>query len=89
MIPIEGGGCLVDTPGLSDVGLWGLEPRELVRCFPDLRRAMGECKFPDCWHRTEPGCRVRDQVGREIMPDRYESYLAFLAELEGLPKEWS
>jgi ribosome biogenesis GTPase len=89
MIPIEGGGCLVDTPGLSDVGLWGLEPRELAQCFPDLRRALGACKFPDCRHRTEPGCRVRDQVGREILPDRYQSYLAFLAELEALPKEWS
>ena len=89
MIPIAGGGYLVDTPGLSDVGLWGLDPRELIQCFPDLCRHAGHCRFPDCRHRTEPGCGVRDEVGKAIEDDRYGSYLAFLAELEALPPEWA
>lgn len=88
MIPIEGGGCLVDTPGLSDVGLWGLDRRELVQCFPDLRRHAAGCRFPDCSHRTEPGCRVREQVGRDVQKDRYQSYLVFMEELDSLPPEW-
>jgi ribosome biogenesis GTPase len=89
MIPIPGGGFLVDTPGLSDVGLWGLDPRELVQCFPDLRGRAGDCRFPDCWHRTEPGCKVREAVGGDIAEDRYQSYIAFLQELEGLPPDWA
>lgn len=89
MIPIPGGGFLVDTPGLSDVGLWGLDPRELVQCFPDLRSKASDCRFPDCRHRTEPGCKVRDAVGGEIAEDRYQSYIAFLQELEGLPPDWA
>ncbi len=89
MIPLEGGGYLVDTPGLSDIGLWGLEPRELVRSFPDLRRWADDCRFPDCRHRTEPGCGVRAVVGVEVDEDRYESYRLFLDELENQPPDWA
>ncbi len=89
MIPLEGGGFLVDTPGLSDIGLWGLEPRELVRSFPDLRRWADDCRFPDCRHRTEPGCGVRAVVGVEVDEDRYESYRLFLDELENQPPDWA
>jgi ribosome biogenesis GTPase len=88
MIPLEKGGFLVDTPGFSDVGLWGLDPRQLVHCFPDLARYAGGCRFPDCAHRTEPGCSLREVVGREVDEDRYASYLALLDELETLPAEW-
>ena len=30
MLPLDAGGFLVDTPGFSEVGLWGVEPRELA-----------------------------------------------------------
>lgn len=88
MIPLDGGGFLVDTPGLSDIGFWGLEPRELVRSFPDLVSFVDECRFPDCRHKSEPGCAVRAAVGSAIGEDRYESYLRFLEEIESLPKDW-
>src|ERR1044071_3607146 len=61
IVPIDGGGWLVDTPGFSEVGLWGIEPRELASCFPEMREALDRCKFPDCTHRTEPGCAVTRQ----------------------------
>jgi len=88
MIPLEGGGYLADTPGLSDIKFWGLDPQQLVRSFPDLRRFVDGCKYPDCRHKTEPGCAVKDAVGREVAADRYESYLIFLAEVESQPKDW-
>jgi ribosome biogenesis GTPase len=88
MIPLDGGGYLVDTPGLSEIGFWGLEPRELVRSFPDLKRFIDDCRFPDCTHRSEPGCAVRKAVGEEILADRYESYLRFYDEIESLPRDW-
>jgi len=89
MIPLDEGGYLVDTPGLSDVGLWGLDPRQLVQAFPDLRRHADGCRFPDCAHRGEPGCTVRAAVGSGIEEDRYASYLALRAELEDLPPDWA
>ncbi|HEV8600591.1 MAG TPA: ribosome small subunit-dependent GTPase A [Gemmatimonadales bacterium] len=89
LVPLDGGGWLVDTPGFSEVGLWGIEPRELARCFPELREPLERCKFADCWHRAEPGCAVREAVARgSIHPERYASYLALLHELQDAPKEW-
>ena len=89
LVPLPGGGWLVDTPGFSDVGLWGIEPRELCRCFPEMRAPLDSCKFADCTHRSEPGCAVRSEVeaGR-IAPSRYQSYLTLLAELRDAPRDW-
>ncbi len=89
MLPLLAGGYLVDTPGFSEVGMWGIDPRTLAECFPDFRPFLGDCRFADCHHRSEPGCRVREAVaGGAIAPDRHESYLALLAELEEQPEEW-
>ena len=88
MNPLDGGGFLVDTPGFSDVGLWGLEARHLAHCFPEMRPLVEHCRFQDCSHRTEPGCAVRGDVGGSVADDRYQSYLALLEELTNLPEEW-
>lgn len=89
LVPLAGGGWLVDTPGFSDVGLWGIEPRELARCFPDLRAPLEHCRFPDCRHLEEPGCAVRQAVAAgTVAADRYASYRVLLEELLSAPKEW-
>jgi len=89
MLPLEAGGYLVDTPGFSEVGLWGIDPGELDTCFPEFRPFLNDCRYADCRHRTEPGCRVREGVeGGAIARDRWESYLILLAELENAPEEW-
>ncbi len=89
MLPLEVGGFLVDTPGFSEVGLWGVEPSELDDCFPELRPLLGECRYADCLHRGEPGCAVREAVEAGRMElGRYESYRALLDEIEGAPEEW-
>jgi len=89
MIPLERGGYLVDTPGFSEVGLWGIEPRELASCFPEMRPLIGECRYGDCRHITEPRCAIRAAVERgDIAADRLESYATLLAELESTPEEW-
>jgi len=89
MVPLEGGGYLMDTPGFSEVGLWGIEPRELAECFPEMRPLAGQCRYADCRHVTEPGCAVRAAVeGGRIAADRYESYRTLLEEIENQPEEW-
>jgi ribosome biogenesis GTPase / thiamine phosphate phosphatase len=89
MLPLHAGGYLVDTPGFSEIGMWGIDPRELADCFPDFRPFLGDCRYADCRHRSEPGCRVREAMeGGAIAPDRWESYLALLQELEEQPEEW-
>jgi ribosome biogenesis GTPase len=89
LVPLDGGGWLVDTPGFSEVGLWGIEPRELASCFPEMKSLLEHCKFADCTHRTEPACAVRAAVDSgAIHVERYASYLVLLAELQDSPKEW-
>ena len=89
MLPLDTGGYLVDTPGFSEVGLWGVVPRELPTCFPEMRPFIGECRYADCRHMTEPGCRVRAAVDSgSIRTDRWESYRILLEELESAPEEW-
>jgi ribosome biogenesis GTPase len=88
MLPFEGG-FVVDTPGFSEVGLWGVEPGDLAQCFPEFRAPGARCRFGDCRHRNEPGCAVLEEVEAGTIPrDRHDSYLAIMAELESLPKEW-
>lgn len=89
MLPLDAGGFLVDTPGFSEVGLWGVDPAELDDCFPEFRPALGHCRYADCRHRTEPGCRVRAMLAEGgIDESRYASYLALLEELQSAPEEW-
>jgi ribosome biogenesis GTPase / thiamine phosphate phosphatase len=89
MLPLDNGGYLVDTPGFSEVGLWGIVPRELASCFPEMRPFIGECRYGDCRHMSEPGCRIQAAADAgEILPDRLESYRILLAELESAPEEW-
>jgi ribosome biogenesis GTPase len=89
MVPLGIGGYLVDTPGFSEVGLWGLEPRELAYCFPEFRGLVNRCRYADCSHVHEPGCAVTAATeAGEVAASRLESYRTLLAEIESEPEEW-
>lgn len=89
MLPLAGGGFLVDTPGFSEVGLWGVDPRELDTCFPEFRPFLGHCRYADCKHRSEPACKVRAAIEEDLIAaDRWQSYLVLLEELETAPAAW-
>jgi ribosome biogenesis GTPase len=89
MLPLEGGGYLVDTPGFSEVGLWGVDPAQLDSCFPEFRPWLAQCRYADCRHRSEPGCLIREAVERgDVDPSRYQSYLTLFDELKSAPAEW-
>jgi len=76
------GGAVVDTPGLREVGIWGLDPGDLAHCFPEFRPFLGECRFGDCQHMREPGCAVRAAVAaHEVSTARYDSYQTLHGEL--------
>jgi ribosome biogenesis GTPase len=89
MVPLGEGAWLVDTPGFSEVGLWGLEPLGLAQCFPEMRPLLGRCKYADCRHLDEPGCIIRQAVqDGTIDADRYASYRLLLQETEAEPADW-
>ncbi len=57
LVPLPGGGALVDTPGLREVGVLDLSGVE--EAFADVLEVAGACRFRDCAHESEPGCAVR------------------------------
>jgi ribosome biogenesis GTPase len=78
MFSLDMGGALIDTPGMREFGLWGIENDDLALLFPEMRPYVGRCKFGlDCQHDEEPGCAIRKAVlAGHIPPRRYQSYLA-------------
>ena len=78
----EGGMYLFDTPGFSSMDLSEIESGELDKYFRDFHDYLGQCKFHDCSHRKEPGCRIlKAYTDGAIKPSRYENYLKIYEEL--------
>ena len=63
LVPMPGGGWLLDTPGLRAVALW-LGAGGIERAFADVFALADGCRFRDCAHADEPGCAVRGAVER-------------------------
>jgi ribosome biogenesis GTPase / thiamine phosphate phosphatase len=82
VVPLAGGGYVVDTPGLREVGTWGIDPELLAVCFPEFRRFLDQCRFDNCRHLAEPGCAVREAAGQGAFDtDRLVSYQRLYAEV--------
>ncbi len=82
LIPLPGGGVLVDTPGMRAVSLWDGDSGGLEQTFSDVQELAGQCKFADCRHEQEPGCAVIAAVTAGTLPaDRLESYNKLLREM--------
>lgn len=90
MHPLPGGGYVADTPGLREVGVWGLQPVDLPDCFPEFRPFIHDCRFGDCSHLSEPGCAVIAAVAAgSVSTARYDSYSRLRIELAETEKRWS
>ncbi len=74
---------IVDSPGIKEFGIWGLEKSDLPFYFKEFEDYSISCKFQPCTHTHEPGCAVIQAVEDEkIRPIRYQSYLNILDSLE-------
>jgi ribosome biogenesis GTPase len=84
LVVLPSGGCLIDTPGVRELGLW-LDAEAVDSAFPEIEDAAGGCRFRDCGHRNEPGCAVIEAVeaGR-IDGKRLASYHRLQREAEHL-----
>ena len=83
LIPVEGGGMVLDTPGFSLLENELFDPVELKDSWPEFAPFEGQCFFQPCYHATEPRCAVRDAVAaEEIDPRRHERYVALLEEMK-------
>jgi ribosome biogenesis GTPase / thiamine phosphate phosphatase len=80
LIPLEGGGYVADTPGLRELGLWGLDRDQLHFYFREFEPYLGSCRYASsCTHTHEPGCAIRTAVeAGEISEHRFDSYRRIL-----------
>jgi ribosome biogenesis GTPase / thiamine phosphate phosphatase len=88
LIPLQCGGHVADTPGLRELGLWGIEPDELPDCFPEFNDLLDQCRFGrSCSHTHEPSCAVAQGVEEGVVDrERLESYRVLRAEAEAAPR---
>jgi ribosome biogenesis GTPase len=87
LIPLSGGGALIDTPGMRELALWDAD-EGLDLAFEDIATLATECKFRDCAHETEPGCAVKAAIeSGDLAPERLASYRKQLRELAALARK--
>jgi len=75
LVMLENGTMIIDTPGMRELGMWDVT-EGLNTAFNDISELASKCKFHDCSHGAEPGCRVKAalEVG-ELSTERWENYI--------------
>lgn len=76
------GGRVTDTPGFTSLDINEIEWDKLQDYFPEFD-PYKDCRFPNCLHDSEPGCRVKEALGKGLIHKlRYEYYISLLRELK-------
>ena len=87
LVLLPGGGLILDTPGIREVGLIDAE-EGLGLAFDDIETLAEACRFRDCGHVNEPGCAVRDALKNGTLdPDRWASFQKLGLELAAVERK--
>jgi ribosome biogenesis GTPase len=81
LIMMPQGGMVIDNPGIREIAFWDDDGGVKV-AFPEIENLAGACRFSNCSHMHEPGCRVLQAVTEgAISQGRLESYRKMKREL--------
>ena len=81
MYDLEFNSRIIDTPGIKGFGLYNVKNNELRDFFKEFT-FLQNCKFNNCLHQNEPGCRVKNLVDKgDISKSRYSNYIELLSEI--------
>jgi len=72
---------VADTPGFNLSELKHPEPALVFWQFPEIAELAPDCKFANCLHLVEIGCKVLSNL-ESISADRYDSYVTIVAEAQ-------
>ena len=87
LIPLPGGGAVIDTPGLRELRLWDAE-EGIESSFRDIAELAIGCRFGDCTHDHEPGCAVLEAIeDGNLEPERLTGYRKLSRELAALERK--
>ena len=80
LIRLRSGVMIIDTPGMRELGMWDVS-EGLSDAFTDVEAFLGQCRFSDCKHETEPGCAIKAAIASgKLDAARWESYQKLKAE---------
>lgn len=75
LIMLPNGAMIIDTPGMREIGMWESE-EGIDKTFQDIEKCIGFCKYSNCTHTNEPGCKILDAIENgEISMERYNAYV--------------
>lgn len=73
---------ILDTPGFSSLGLFGLEKEQLAGYYPEFAKHVKLCRYGDCSHIKESDCGVKAALeAGNVSSLRYENYCLLYKEL--------
>ena len=84
LIVLPGGGMVIDTPGMRELGLAGQDDDEsgVAQTFEDIEQLALQCQFSDCRHRTEPRCAIKQAIDDGTLDaQRFQSWIKLQREL--------
>lgn len=80
LLMLPNGTMVIDTPGMRELGMWNVS-EGIEKTFQDVEQYIGMCKYSDCSHTNEPGCKILEAIERgELSVERYNSYLKLMNE---------
>jgi ribosome biogenesis GTPase / thiamine phosphate phosphatase len=72
---LESGGILIDNPGMREVGMAGASAG-IDDLFDEIISLAQKCKYADCTHTHEPGCKVLAAVkAGKLDEEKYNNYI--------------
>lgn len=73
-------GIFIDTPGMRELQLLGANDG-IEQTFHDIVSLSQQCKFTNCTHQNEPGCRIKMALeNNEITASHFDNYQKLLKE---------
>jgi ribosome biogenesis GTPase len=86
LVPLPGGGMLIDNPGMREIQMW-TDEGTLRESFSDVSAIASDCRFADCGHRSDAGCAIRAAVEAGTLDAaRHASFLNLENEIAALKK---
>ena len=75
LIVLPNGSMIIDTPGMRELGMWNAD-EGISKTFEDIEELTTMCKFTDCTHTNEPGCKILEAINNgELSLERFEQYI--------------
>lgn len=82
LILLSNGAMIMDTPGIRELGLWDAK-EGIEEIFSDIEAYIRMCRFSDCTHRSEPGCKIQENLQNgNLSAQRWKRYSTLQKENE-------